>query len=101
MQTLTLGNTQYVVLEKTKFDELILPKTDEIFPSDFVDRLFDGGSRLKAWREYRALTMQELAEAAEISQAYLSEIETGKKEGSLKVWKRLSAALNADLELLV
>ncbi|MFC0035865.1 hypothetical protein [Cardiobacterium valvarum] len=36
-----------------------------------------------------------------MSQAYLSEIETGKKEDSLKVWKHLSAALDADLELLV
>ena len=101
MQTLTLGNEEYVILEKSQFDALILPKTDEIFPSDFVNKLFDSENKLRVWREYRGFSAQDLAQAAGISQAYLSEIETGKKEGSLKVWKRLSAALDADLELLV
>lgn len=41
MQTLTLGNAEYVVLEKAEFDALALSKTDEIFPSDFVNKLFD------------------------------------------------------------
>lgn len=57
--------------------------------------------KLKIWREYRGLTTQELADAVGILQAYLSKIENGNKEGSLKVWKSLSLKLNADLELLV
>ena len=98
---LPCANEEYVILEKPQFDALMRSRTDEVFPADFVNRLFDSENKLRVWREYRGFSAQDLAQAAGISQAYLSEIETGKKEGSLKVWQRLSAVLDADLELLV
>lgn len=101
MQTLVLDNKEYVVLEKAQFDALVLPNADETFPSDFVNKLFESENKLKVWREYRGFSSQELAHAVGISQAYLSEIENGKKEGALRIWKKLAHALNADLELLV
>lgn len=76
-------------MEKSRFDALILSRTDEVFPADFVNRLFDSKNKLRVWREYRGFSAQDLAQATGISQAYLSEIETGK------------VALDADLELLV
>lgn len=47
MQTLTLGNEEYVILEKSQFDALILLKTNKFFPSDFVNRLFDSENELR------------------------------------------------------
>lgn len=74
---------------------------DERFPADFVNRLFDSDNRIGVWREYRGLTMSALAEAAGISQSYLSDIENGKKDGSVKVLKRIAQALNTDVDLIV
>ena len=45
--------------------------------------------------------MSALAEAAGISQSYLSDIENGKKDGSIKVLKRIAQVLNADLDLII
>lgn len=74
---------------------------DERFPADFVNKLLDSDNRIGVWREYRGLTMSALAEAAGISQSYLSDIENGKKDGSVKVLKRIAQALNTDVDLIV
>lgn len=74
---------------------------DERFPADFVNKLLDSDNRIGVWREYRGLTMSALAEAAGISQSYLSDIENGKKDGSVKVLKRIVQALNTDVDLIV
>ena len=74
---------------------------DERFPADFVNKLLDSDNRIGVWREYRGLTMSTLAEAAGISQSYLSDIENGKKDGSVKVLKRIAQALNTDVDLIV
>jgi len=74
---------------------------DERFPADFVNKLLDSDNRIGVWREYRGLTMSALAEAAGFSQSYLSDIENGKKDGSVKVLKRIAQALNTDVDLLV
>ena len=44
------------------------------------------------------MTITELAEAAGISQPYLSEIEVGKKTGSVDVLRRICKVLRIDLE---
>ncbi|UXZ53194.1 helix-turn-helix transcriptional regulator [Halomonas sp. 7T] len=62
-----------------------------------MDTLREGVSPVKGYREYRGLRAGELAEKAGISQGYLSEIESGKKSGSLSVLKRIAAALDVEL----
>ena len=74
---------------------------DERFPADFVNKLLDSDNRIGVWREYRGLTMSALAEAAGFSQSYLSDIENGKKDESVKVLKRIAQALNTDVDLIV
>ena len=103
LQTLSLAGQEYVVIAKSDYDTLAshVGGDDEHFPADFVNRLFDSDNRITVWREYRGLTMSALAEAAGISQSYLSDIENGKKDGSIKVLKRIAQALNADLDLIV
>lgn len=71
---------------------------DEIIPAEFVYRMMDGESPLRVWRDFRNLSAKELAAQVGISTAYLSEIETGKKEGSLSVLKGIAKALNVDLD---
>lgn len=100
LQTLTLNKMDYVVIEKAVYDELT-GANDETFPSEFVDKLFDTDNKIGVWREYRGITMTELANAAGVSQSYISDIENGKKDGSIKVIKAIAEALDADIELII
>jgi DNA-binding XRE family transcriptional regulator len=74
---------------------------EDRIPAEFVDRLIDGENPVRVWREVRGLSAKELAAAAGISAAYISEIETGKKEGSISVLKAISKILRIDLDDLV
>jgi DNA-binding XRE family transcriptional regulator len=74
---------------------------EDRIPAEFVDRLIDGENPVRVWREVRGLSAKDLAAAAGISAAYISEIETGKKEGSISVLKAISKVLRIDLDDLV
>lgn len=71
---------------------------DEGVPAEFVYRLMDGESPIRVWRDFRGLSAKDLAAAAGLSTAYLSEIETGKKDGSVATLKAIADALNLDLD---
>lgn len=83
------------------FEAKVNAGEEERIPSEFVDRLIDGENPIRVWRDFRGLSARELAAAAGISAAYLSEIETGKKEGSLSVFRQIAKALRLDLDDLV
>lgn len=70
----------------------------ERIPAAIVDRLADGESPVRVWREHRGLSLRALAERASLSPALLSEIENGKKEGSIKTLVSLARALDVDLD---
>ncbi len=71
-------------------------------PDDVLDRIFARQDHpVKILREYRGYTQQQLANDASLSRPYLTEIETGKKNGSLKALRAISSALNVDASLLV
>lgn len=70
-------------------------------PEELMQRALQGESPIRLWRTHRGMTARELAAAASISPAYLSEIESGKKEGSISALKGLAAALSVDLDDIV
>ncbi len=76
-------------------------KDDETIPAAFAERLIDGENPVRVWRQYRQLTQTALAVRVGVTQSYLSEIETGKSEGSVKVLAALAHALAIDLDDLV
>lgn len=82
--------------DKTKAD--IAAGSDELIPSEIVNRLLDGENPVKVWRSHRGMTARELAAKAGISAPYLSEIEGGKKEGSLSAMKAIADALSVSLD---
>lgn len=71
---------------------------DELIPWEMSKRLSAGENPIKVWREHRALTASALAESAGISQPYLSEIEAGKREGTVKTLAALARALRVALD---
>lgn len=74
---------------------------EETWPAELVYELLETESRIRTYRNYRKMTVSDLATAAGISQPYLSEIESGKKTGSVDVLKRIAAALKVDLDDIV
>lgn len=71
---------------------------EEMIPSVVVNALLDGTNPIKVWREYRGLTQDALAAQASISKAYLSQIETGKREGAIKTLRAIATALGVTVD---
>jgi transcriptional regulator with XRE-family HTH domain len=59
------------------------------------------GNNLRACRTHAGLTLEQLAERADLSWPYLSEIERGRENISLDKLVRLTQALNVKLARLV
>jgi len=67
-------------------------------PAEVAHRIAEGQSPLRVWREYRDLKAVALARAAGLSAAYVSEIETGKKDGSFRAIAALARVLGVSLD---
>lgn len=67
-------------------------------PATVAHRIADGGNPVRVWRENRGLKAVALARAAGISPAYLSEIETGKKDGTFRTMAAIARVLNVSLD---
>jgi transcriptional regulator with XRE-family HTH domain len=65
---------------------------------DFLKRF---GNRLRALRETRGLTQEELSDEADFSRSYYSDIETGKRNISLLNLRRLAQSLHVSLNELL
>lgn len=71
---------------------------EELVPAAVAERIIDGANRVRAWREHRGLTASALAEKAGVGQGYLSQIETGKRHGTIETMKRIADVLGLSLE---
>jgi DNA-binding XRE family transcriptional regulator len=84
------------------YDEAKAQENDEeLFPSRVVYALLDGENPIRVWREYRGLTQQQLADQATISKPYLSQLESGKRNGTTEVLQALAQALKIRLDDLI
>lgn len=82
------------------FDLAMLGKP-EGFPADVVHAILDGKNPVKILREHRGVTQAALAKAAGISKLYVSQIETGRRKGSLETLRALAKALKVDIDLIL
>lgn len=112
IQKLTIDGKSYVLLSEEDYEDLIdglhadavmarIEAGEETWPMQIVEARANGENSVRIFRNYREMTMTELAAAAGISQPYLSEIESGKKPGSVDVLKRIAVVLRVDLDDLV
>ncbi len=70
----------------------------ETVPGDVVHAILDGEPPLCAWRRHRRLTLGGLAARVDVTKGYLSQIENGRKSGTLDLFRRLAAALGVTLD---
>lgn len=73
---------------------------EEYVPFDLVRSIIDGKNALAAWREYRGLSVAELAGNSGISQDVIAGIEVGGDAGS-QTWRALAEALSVDIEDII
>lgn len=74
---------------------------EELLPSAMVDAILNGENRIRVWREHRGLSATALAKSAGIAAAYLSQIETGKRDGTIETYRKLADALRVSLDDLI
>lgn len=112
IQRIEIEGKGYVLLSEEDYEDLVdgreasailaeIAGGQEVWPLDIVEARANGENPVRVFRTYRKLSVSELAQAAGISQPYLSEIESGKKTGSVDVLKRIAAALKVDLDDIV
>lgn len=73
----------------------------DCLPGELVARMLEGEHPLRLWREQRGLTLSALAARAGVAASYLSEIEGGRKPGSIAAFRRLAQALDLNVDDLV
>ena len=71
---------------------------EELISAKMVNRMIDGESPIRVWREHRGLSARDLAKAAGISASYLSQIEGGARDGSFDTMKKIAAALRLTVD---
>ena len=73
----------------------------EFIPDVVVGALLEGENPLKVWRKFRGMSQAELAKAIDTSQAYVAQIESGKRDGTVKIYRSIAEALRVDIDDLV
>lgn len=83
-----------------EFQEAYSAGREFLIPAEILRRELDGESPIKLWREHRGLTQQELADKAGISKPYLSQIESGKRQGTVETLAAVARALDVPLDVV-
>ena len=74
---------------------------EELIPADVVDRLLDGETPLRVWREFRKLTQADLAYSSGVNRVRIADIEAGRNSGSVHTLRKLAAALGVSIDDLI
>ncbi len=70
-------------------------------PFDVVQAELGGAHPVKAWRDYKGMTLRALADAARVSVPYVSQIEGGKRTGTAATLKKLAEGLGVPVAVLL
>ena len=74
---------------------------DARVPHEVALAVIAGASPVRAFRDHQGLTLRELSGRSDVSLGYLSEIERGRKPGSLAPMTRIAEALGVTIDSLV
>ncbi|MGH6771641.1 MAG: helix-turn-helix transcriptional regulator [Xanthobacteraceae bacterium] len=118
----TTGGEELAVLPKSEYERLAALATDEdagtvrlvrkaraaveaghevLLPKAVVDRLAAGENPIRVLREWRDETQAILAHRLSITQGYLSDLEAGKRKGTVELHQRIARALGVPIDLLL
>jgi Helix-turn-helix len=72
-----------------------------LLPKEVVDRMAGGENPVRVLREWRDVTQLYLSFKTNLSQGYISDIETGRRTGTVGALRLIANVLNVPLDLLV
>lgn len=88
----------YVLVPLHDYREMSSTSGENDLPDEVLDALSARQQHpIKIIRKFRQMTQNDLAEASGISRPYLTEIETGKKDGSIRAMKSIAQALEVSV----
>jgi hypothetical protein len=117
----TTGGEELAVLPKAEYERLLASAASEdigtarivrkaraavaagkeiVLPKAIVDRLTAGESPIRVIREWRDVTQLELQARTKLSQSYLSDLENGRRRGTVDALASIARALKVPLDLL-
>lgn len=73
----------------------------ESIPAEYVNRMIDGESPVRVYRDMRGMTQSALAAASGVNRVQIADIEAGRKTGSVETLRKLAAALRVTIDDLV
>ena len=111
-ETVTITRTEYdrLCAAEQDFDDLraaldvrerIDAGTEELVPAAVADRLIDGASPLRVWREHRGLSQFALARASGVNRVQIADIEADRATGSVRTLRALADALGVTVDDLI
>ncbi|MAB14965.1 helix-turn-helix transcriptional regulator [Parvibaculum sp.] len=103
------GEPAFVVLPVARYDALkkaaerdsaaaTLEHALTPVPAPVARRIANGENPVRVWREHRRMKAIDLARSAGVGAPYLSEIETGKKDGSFRTMAAIADVLRVSLD---
>jgi DNA-binding XRE family transcriptional regulator len=97
------GTPMFVIVPYDQYQALLESSgLHDTIPHEVVKKsLVEGLGLIRAWREYLGLTQKEVAERMGISQAALSQMESGEKKLRNTTRKKLASALGINPEQLI
>jgi len=72
-----------------------------LLPKDVVDRLAKGDNPVRVLREWRDKPQEYISFKTGLSQGYISDVETGRRNGTAAALRLIADALKVPLDLLV
>lgn len=86
-------------LEDIRDLDAALAKPDRrMIPFEVTSAILDGASPIRAWREHRGLSRNDLTQAAGIGATELAELEDGTRRASLGALRRLAKVVRASVD---
>jgi DNA-binding XRE family transcriptional regulator len=73
-------------------------KDEEFVPIEVADRLLKGENPIRVWRKHRGLTLAEITTRTGLGKGYLSDLEKGRRKGTLATLRTIAEALDIDLD---
>jgi ribosome-binding protein aMBF1 (putative translation factor) len=71
-----------------------------VIPFDVVNRIADGENPIRVIREWKDITQLYLAHKTNIGQGYISDLENGRRKGTVAALKEIARVLDVPLDLL-
>jgi ribosome-binding protein aMBF1 (putative translation factor) len=72
-----------------------------LIPKEVVDRIARGENALRALRQWRGKTQLYISHKTNIGQGYISDLERGRRKGTIAALKKIADVLEVPLDLIV